>query len=32
MESLKGFVKNMAYGINGDVDNPKAALAIIGQY
>lgn len=32
MESLKDFVKNIAYGIDGVEDDPKAALTTVGQY
>ena len=32
MESLKDFVKNIAYGIDGAEDDPKAALTTVGQY
>jgi hypothetical protein len=30
--SLKDFVKNMAYGIDGVKDNPTAALDTVSQY
>jgi len=32
LESLKDFVKNLAYSIDGVEDNPKAAAITVGQY